>query len=80
MEILFFVVPIFIAFIAIMVIAGSILHFLAFGSIFWMIGKKIHEQQEATAPRPCAYCGATIPQGQPQCSSCGASRELPPDH
>lgn len=77
MEILVVIVPVIIGVVFVMAIAGTILHFLAFGSIFWLLGKKIGEQQEAAAPRECAYCGATIPQGRPQCHSCGASRERP---
>lgn len=80
MEILFVVVPIFIGFVFVMVMAGSILHFLAFGSIFSLIRKKMQEQQEAAAPRQCAYCGATTLQGEPKCPSCGASRDFTAKH
>jgi len=76
MEILFVIVPIFIAFVFVMVVAGSILQFFAIGSIFSLMRKKMHEHQETVAPRPCAYCGAMIPLGEPQCPSCGAAREL----
>ncbi len=78
MDILFVIVPLFIAFVFVMIVAGSILQFFALGSIFSLMRKKMHEHQEMVAPRPCTYCGATIPQGQPQCPSCGASRELSP--
>lgn len=75
MDLLFYIVPVFIGFVALMVFAGTILHFAAFGSIFWLAARKIQEQQALQSPRPCAWCGAELPPQATQCESCGAGRD-----
>jgi len=62
------------------VIGGMVLQLFTVGSIFAVVAQRIKQQAEQTAPKPCGFCGSTIPEGQPNCPSCGGPRDGKPSH
>lgn len=57
------------------VIIGMIAHFMAFGSIVWLVAKRVSDAAEEQRPKPCPYCGSMFPAGTTACGTCGAPRD-----
>ena len=81
---LFQVVPIAIAVIFVIVVAGMITHMIMFGTVFGLVVKRFAEvaeqQREALAaqqPEPCKYCGVVLRAEVEECPGCGAKRGGP---
>ena len=79
MDIMFAIFPILFGVVFLIIVIGMIVHMIMFGTIFGIIAKRVtdaakHESelQVAMLPKPCSYCGVTIPPGAEQCPGCGA--------
>ena len=64
-------------FIVVFVIAavGMVAHMVVFGSVFWLIAKKVSDAAEASRPKPCPFCGGTLLPEATVCDACGAPRD-----
>ncbi len=57
------------------VAVGMVAHMVAFGSVFWLIAKKVADAAENQRPKPCAFCGGTLLPEAKACDTCGAPRD-----
>ncbi len=57
------------------VIVGMVVHMVAFGSVFWLIARKVSDAAEAQKPKPCEFCGGTLLPEATACDACGAPRD-----
>lgn len=57
------------------VIVGMVAHSLAFGSVVWLIAKRVSEAAEAQRPKPCSFCGSTLLPEAVVCGTCGGPRD-----
>lgn len=57
------------------VIIGMIAHFFAFGSMIWLVAKRVSDAAEEQRPKPCPYCGSMFITGATACGTCGAPRD-----
>ncbi len=64
---------VFIVFVA--VILGMIAHFMAFGSMVWLVAKRVADAAEEQRPKPCPYCGSMFTPEAKACGTCGAPRD-----
>jgi len=59
------------ALILLAVFGSLIFHFFTTGSLFYVIQQHLRRQVEQSSPKPCAFCGSTIPAGETNCPGCG---------
>ena len=78
---LFALMPIMFTVIILLIAVSMIAHVVLFGTIFGVVVKRVADaaeqqlaQQDALAPRPCAYCGTTLLANLEKCPGCGAKR------
>ena len=78
---LFALAPIIFTVIIVLIAISMIAHIVLFGTIFGVVIKRVADaaeqqriQQDAQAPRPCAYCGTTLLANLEKCPGCGAKR------
>jgi hypothetical protein len=57
------------------VLIGMIGHSLVFGSVVWLIAKRVSDASEQQRPKPCGYCGSILSPEAKVCGSCGAPRD-----
>jgi hypothetical protein len=59
----------------VMVIGGMVFQLFTVGSIFAVVTQRMKQQVEQSAPKPCGFCGSTIPAGETKCPGCGGPRD-----
>lgn len=57
------------------VVVGMVVHMVAFGSVFWLIARKVTDAAESQRPKPCSFCGGTLLPEATVCDGCGAPRD-----
>ncbi len=66
---------IFIVVVFVFMAVGMLAHMALFGSLFWVITKKVADAAEQQRPKPCGFCGGTLLPEATVCEACWAPRD-----
>jgi predicted membrane protein len=74
-SVLFVLFWIMFAVVFLFIMGSMVFHVFTVGSIFTIAKQRMKQHVEQSSPKPCGFCGSTVPAEETKCPSCGGPRD-----